>query len=41
MYRLEWSRPVGETDLEYAFCYILEKLLGLRDGGLESLAEEM
>lgn len=37
-YRLEWCHPVGETDSEYAFCYILEKLSGLRDRGLESLA---
>ena len=37
-YKLEWCRPVGETDSEYAFCYILEKLSGLQDRGLESLA---
>ncbi len=37
-YQLEWCHPVGETDSEYAFCYILEKLSGLRNRGLESLA---
>ncbi len=37
-YQLEWCHPVGETDSEYAFCYILEKLSGLRNRGLESIA---
>jgi len=37
-YRLEWCHPVGETDSEHAFCYILEKLSGLRDRDLEGLA---
>ncbi|MEB3757102.1 MAG: class II glutamine amidotransferase [Desulfurococcales archaeon] len=37
-YRLEWCRPVGETDSEYAFCYILEELSSLQDRGLENLA---
>ena len=37
-HRLGWCHPVGETDSEYVFCYILEKLSSLHDRGLESLA---
>jgi glutamine amidotransferase len=40
-YKLEWCHPVGETDSEHAFCYILEKLSGLRYRGLESLAARL
>ena len=37
-YELEWCYPIGETDSEHAFCYILEKLSSLQDRGLENLA---
>ena len=40
-YRLGWCKPVGETDSEHAFCYILEKLASLRDRGLESLVARL
>lgn len=40
-YRLEWYHPVGETDSEYAFCYILEKLSNLRNKGLETLVTRL
>lgn len=34
-YELELCHPIGKTDPEFAFCYILEKLSSLQDGGLE------
>ena len=37
-YELEWCHPIGETDSEHAFCYILEELSSLHDRGLENLA---
>ena len=40
-YELEWCHPIGETDSEYAFCYILEELSSLQDRGLESLADRL
>ncbi len=40
-YRLGWCKPVGETDSEYAFCYILEKISGLKDKGLEVLVTRL
>ncbi len=40
-YRLKLCRPIGETDSEYAFCYILEKLSSLRDRGLENIASRL
>ena len=38
-YGLGWCVPIGETDSEYAFCYIVEKLAELRDRGLENIAK--
>ncbi len=40
-YELEWYHPIGETDSEHAFCYILEKLSSLQDRGLGSLATKL
>lgn len=40
-HRLEWCHPIGETDSERAFCYILEKLSGLQDKRLGNLATKL
>ncbi len=40
-YRLGWCKPVGKTDSEYAFCYILEKISGLKGKGLEDLVARL
>jgi len=40
-YKLGWCHPVGETDSEHAFCYIIERLAGLQDRGLKSLATRL
>ena len=39
VFRLEWCRPVGETDSEHAFCYMLERLSAESDGSVESVAQ--
>ena len=40
-YELKWCHPIGETDSEHAFCYILEELSSLQDRGLENLATKL
>ena len=40
-YRLEWRHPVGDTDSEYTFCYILEKLSNLGNKDLEALVARL
>jgi len=40
-YELKWCYPIGETDSEHAFCYILEELSSLQDRGLENLATKL
>ncbi len=40
-YELKWCHPIGETDSEHAFCYILEELSSLQDRGLGNLAAKL
>ena len=40
-YELKWCYPIGETDSEHAFCYILEELSSLHNRGLENLTTKL
>ena len=40
-YRLERCHPIGETDSEHAFCYIIEKLSSLQNRSLENIAVKL
>jgi predicted glutamine amidotransferase len=40
-YKLRKYKPMGETDSEYAFCYILEQLSRLHDRGVEALSTKL
>mgnify|MGYP000209182084 CR=1 FL=1 len=40
-YRLRWCRPIGETDSEYAFCYIVEQLSELSNRNIVDIAVKL
>ena len=40
-FRARWTRPVGETDSEHAFCALIDRMRPLWDRGVPSLGERL
>ncbi len=40
-FRARWSRPVGDTDSEHAFCALIDRLRPLWDHGIPELARRL
>jgi predicted glutamine amidotransferase len=40
-FRVRWSRPVGETDSEHAFCALIDRMRPLWDRGMPTLQDRL